>query len=111
MLAYSAEELLIEPYAGLVFGLSAGITTKLAGLQHGGALAGMILVALSASAVGGAARRSQAMDRRRLPRLGGGAGGPRGERPRGGRPRGVCARRCLLWASATAFTPRRRSAR
>ena len=53
MLAYSAEELLVEPYAGLVFGLSAGVTTKLAGLLHGGALAGMILVAVAASAIGG----------------------------------------------------------
>jgi BCD family chlorophyll transporter-like MFS transporter len=53
MLAYSAEELLIEPYAGLVFGLSAGITTKLAGFLHAGALAGMALVAISASVVGG----------------------------------------------------------
>ncbi len=49
MLAYSAQELLIEPYAGLVFGLPPGVTTTLAGLQHGGALAGMVLVALLAS--------------------------------------------------------------
>jgi BCD family chlorophyll transporter-like MFS transporter len=53
MLAYSAQELLVEPYAGLVFGLPPGVTTKLAGLQHGGALAGMILVALLASGIGG----------------------------------------------------------
>jgi BCD family chlorophyll transporter-like MFS transporter len=52
MLAYSAQELLVEPYAGLVFGLSPGITTKLAGLQHGGSLAGMILVAIFAARVG-----------------------------------------------------------
>ncbi len=54
MLAYSAQELLVEPFAGLVFGLPPGVTTKLAGLQHGGALAGMILVAICASAIGGA---------------------------------------------------------
>jgi BCD family chlorophyll transporter-like MFS transporter len=53
MLAYSAQELLVEPYAGLVFGLPPGVTTKLAGLQHGGALSGMILVALLASGIGG----------------------------------------------------------
>jgi BCD family chlorophyll transporter-like MFS transporter len=53
MLAYSAQELLVEPYAGLVFGLSPGVTTKLAGLQHGGSLAGMIVVAICASALGG----------------------------------------------------------
>jgi geranylgeranyl reductase len=53
MLAYSAEELLIEPFAGLTFGLTPGATTKLAGLLHGGSLAGMILVAVAASAIGG----------------------------------------------------------
>ena len=53
MLAYSAQELLIEPYAGLVFGLSPGVTTTLAGFQHGGSLIGMILVAVFASFVGG----------------------------------------------------------
>ena len=45
MLAYSAQELILEPYAGLVFAMSPGSTTKLAGLQHGGVLAGMLLVA------------------------------------------------------------------
>jgi BCD family chlorophyll transporter-like MFS transporter len=53
MLAYSAQELLVEPYAGLVFGLSPGVTTKLAGLQHAGSLGGMIVVAICASALGG----------------------------------------------------------
>jgi len=45
MLAYSAQELILEPYAGLVFAMTPGATTKLAGLQHGGVLAGMLLVA------------------------------------------------------------------
>ncbi|MDP4003790.1 BCD family MFS transporter [Methylobacterium sp. NEAU K] len=45
MLAYSAQELILEPYAGLVFAMGPGATTKLAGLQHGGVLAGMLLVA------------------------------------------------------------------
>ncbi|MCB4802549.1 BCD family MFS transporter [Methylobacterium brachiatum] len=45
MLAYSAQELILEPYAGLTFAMSPGATTKLAGLQHGGVLAGMLLVA------------------------------------------------------------------
>jgi BCD family chlorophyll transporter-like MFS transporter len=53
MLAYSAQELLVEPFAGLAFGLSPGVTTKLAGLQHGGVLLGMIVVAIGASAIGG----------------------------------------------------------
>ena len=53
MLAYSAQELLVEPFAGLVFRMPPGVTTKLAGLQHGGVLIGMILVAVAASAIGG----------------------------------------------------------
>ena len=53
MLAYSAQELLVEPFAGLAFGLTPGVTTKLAGLQHGGVLLGMIIVAIGASAIGG----------------------------------------------------------
>ncbi|MBU1210361.1 MAG: BCD family MFS transporter [Alphaproteobacteria bacterium] len=45
MLAYSAQDLILEPYAGLVFGFTPGESTKLAGTQHGGVLAGMILIA------------------------------------------------------------------
>jgi len=44
MLAYSAQELILEPFAGLVFGLTPGQSTQLTGLQHGGVLIGMILV-------------------------------------------------------------------
>ena len=46
MLAYSMQELIVEPYAGAVFGLTPGQSTKLAGLQHGGVLIGMIGVAI-----------------------------------------------------------------
>jgi BCD family chlorophyll transporter-like MFS transporter len=53
MLAYSAQELLVEPFGGLVFGMTPGATTKLAGLQHGGVLTGMLGVAFAASAIGG----------------------------------------------------------
>jgi len=53
MLAYGAQELLIEPFAGLVFGMTPGSTTKLAGLQHGGVLLGMLSVAIAASTIGG----------------------------------------------------------
>ncbi|WP_407522591.1 BCD family MFS transporter [Methylobacterium oryzisoli] len=49
MLAYSAQELILEPFAGLVFAMSPGATTALAGLQNGGVLAGMVLVALVTS--------------------------------------------------------------
>lgn len=45
MLAYSMQDLILEPFAGLVFGLTPGETTKLSGTQHGGALVGMLLAA------------------------------------------------------------------
>lgn len=44
MLAYSAQDLILEPFAGSVFGMTPGETTKLSGVQHTGALVGMILV-------------------------------------------------------------------
>jgi BCD family chlorophyll transporter-like MFS transporter len=51
MLAYSAQDLILEPFAGTVFGLTPGGSTKLSGVQHGGVLLGMLLVAL-AGAIG-----------------------------------------------------------
>lgn len=44
MLAYSAQDLILEPFAGAVFGMTPGETTRLSGVQHSGALIGMILV-------------------------------------------------------------------
>lgn len=44
MLAYSAQDLILEPFAGAVFGFTPGETTKLSGVQHGGTLIGMVLV-------------------------------------------------------------------
>lgn len=41
MLAYSMQDIILEPFAGTVFGLSPGESTRIAGLQHGGVLAGM----------------------------------------------------------------------
>jgi BCD family chlorophyll transporter-like MFS transporter len=53
MLAYSAPELILEPFAGSVFGLTVGETTTLASFLHGGVLVGMAIVALvSATAAG-----------------------------------------------------------
>jgi BCD family chlorophyll transporter-like MFS transporter len=46
MLAYSAQDLILEPFAGTVFGFTPGETTKLSGVQHGGTLIGMVLVPL-----------------------------------------------------------------
>ena len=45
MLAYSAQDLILEPFAGTVHGMTPGESTRLAGLQHGGVLLGMLLVA------------------------------------------------------------------
>ena len=53
MLAYSLQDLILEPYAGLVFGFTPGESTQLASVQHGGVLLGMICVALSGSGIGG----------------------------------------------------------
>ncbi|GEP00099.1 BCD family MFS transporter [Methylobacterium haplocladii] len=53
MLAYSAQELILEPYAGLIFEMTPGATTKLSGLQHGGVLAGMLMVAGITMGIGG----------------------------------------------------------
>ena len=47
MLAYSAQDLILEPFAGSVFGYTPGESTRLAGVQHGGVFVGMILVALA----------------------------------------------------------------
>src|SRR6202007_135677 len=44
MLAYSSQDLILEPFAGAVFGMTPGQTTKLAGFQHTGTLIGMTLV-------------------------------------------------------------------
>ena len=46
MLAYSAQDLILEPFAGAVFGFTPGETTKLSGVQHSGTLIGMALVPL-----------------------------------------------------------------
>ena len=49
MLAYSAQELLLEPFSGLVFGYTLGESAKLSGSWHGAALIGMIGVGLLCS--------------------------------------------------------------
>jgi BCD family chlorophyll transporter-like MFS transporter len=53
MLAYSAQDLILEPFAGTVFGMTLGETTKLSSVQHGGVLAGMILIAIVGTLTGG----------------------------------------------------------
>ncbi|MFZ2101859.1 MAG: BCD family MFS transporter, partial [Oricola sp.] len=53
MLAYSAQDLILEPFAGTIFGYTPGESTKLASVQHGGVLAGMVLIGFLATFVGG----------------------------------------------------------
>jgi len=50
MLAYNLQDLILEPFAGHVFGMTVGESTALGGQHHAGALAGMILVLLSGTA-------------------------------------------------------------
>jgi BCD family chlorophyll transporter-like MFS transporter len=54
MLAFSAQELLLEPFAGAVFGLTPGETAKLFGTHRSGIVLGMVLGAI----VGSLSRRS-----------------------------------------------------
>jgi MFS transporter, BCD family, chlorophyll transporter len=53
MLAYSMQDMILEPFAGLVFAYSPGASTRLAGVQHGGVLIGMILAGIGGSAFRG----------------------------------------------------------
>ena len=47
MLAYSAQDLILEPFAGTVFGFTPGQSTSLSGVQHGGVLLGMLAATLA----------------------------------------------------------------
>lgn len=49
MLAYSAQDLILEPFAGIVFGLTPGQSTSLSGVQNSGVLAGMVLVGVAST--------------------------------------------------------------
>lgn len=53
MLAYSSQDLVLEPFAGAVFGMAPGATTQLSGTQHAGLLVGMIAVALAGTVFSG----------------------------------------------------------
>lgn len=52
MLAFATQDLILEPYAGLLFGMTPGETTGLSGTQHGGVLLGMIIVGVSGALFG-----------------------------------------------------------
>lgn len=53
MLAYSTQDLILEPFSGLIFGLTPGQSTQLSGVQHAGVLLGMILVGVGGHGFGG----------------------------------------------------------
>jgi BCD family chlorophyll transporter-like MFS transporter len=55
MLAYSMQDLILEPFAGTLFAFTPGASTQLSGVQHGGTLAGMLLAALAGRRVAGIA--------------------------------------------------------
>jgi MFS transporter, BCD family, chlorophyll transporter len=52
MLAYSAQDLILEPFAGIIFDMTPGQSTQLAGVQNGGVLLGMILVGVCGARFG-----------------------------------------------------------
>jgi MFS transporter, BCD family, chlorophyll transporter len=58
MTAYFMQELILEPYAGLVFGLTPGQTTSLSGAQNGGVFVGMLTVGIMATGLGIGALRN-----------------------------------------------------
>lgn len=49
MTAYFMQELILEPYAGLVFAFTPGQSTSLSGAQNGGVFLGMVLVGICAT--------------------------------------------------------------
>jgi MFS transporter, BCD family, chlorophyll transporter len=49
MSAFFLQELILEPYAGLVFGFTPGQSTGLSGAQHGGMFVGMLAVGIAVS--------------------------------------------------------------
>lgn len=53
MLAYKGQDIILEPFAGEVFAYTVEESTKLSGMQNGGALLGMALVAVSGWLLGG----------------------------------------------------------
>jgi BCD family chlorophyll transporter-like MFS transporter len=52
MTAFFMQELILEPYAGLVFGMTPGESTALSGAQNGGVFVGMLIVGIAATGLG-----------------------------------------------------------
>jgi BCD family chlorophyll transporter-like MFS transporter len=55
MLAYSMQDLILEPFAGIVFGMTPAQSTSLSAVQHSGVLLGMIIAGVGGSAFAGRA--------------------------------------------------------
>ncbi len=53
MMAFNMQDLILEPFAGIVFGMTPGESTGLGGMQSGGVLIGMILAGIGGSAFAG----------------------------------------------------------
>ncbi len=53
MIAFSMQDLILEPFAGLVFGMTPGQSTQLGGQHQGGILLGMIVAGIGGSAFKG----------------------------------------------------------
>jgi BCD family chlorophyll transporter-like MFS transporter len=53
MIAFSMQDLILEPFAGLIFGLAPGESTQLGGQHQGGILLGMIVTGVGGSAFTG----------------------------------------------------------
>lgn len=53
MLAFSSQDLILEPFAGSVFGMTPGESTKLSGIQHAGVFVGMVAVAIATTGIRG----------------------------------------------------------
>lgn len=52
MLAYSTQDLILEPFAGSVFGLTPAASTAISGVHQGGSLLGMLLTAMLSTRFG-----------------------------------------------------------
>lgn len=50
MIAFSMQDLILEPFAGLIFGMTPGESTQLGGQHQGGILIGMIVTGIGGSA-------------------------------------------------------------
>ena len=61
MTAYFMQELILEPYAGLVFDFTPGQSTQLSGAQNGGVFLGMLMVGIAATGFRIGALRSWVM--------------------------------------------------